>query len=45
MPAGLCRRAAFIDMVRDHINQNLRSGTDSLPLFHGLIDQWLGFNV
>ena len=32
-------------MVRDHINQDLRCGTDSLPLFHGLIDQWLGFNV
>ena len=32
-------------MVRDHINQDLRRGADSLPLFHGLIDQWLGFNV
>ena len=32
-------------MVRDHINQNLRCGADSLPLFHGLIDQWLGFDV
>ncbi len=32
-------------MVRDHINQNLRCGGDGLPLFHGLIDQWLGFNV
>ena len=33
------------DMVRDHINQDLRCRADSLPLFHGLIDQWLGFNV
>ena len=32
-------------MVRDHINQDLRCGADCLPLFHRLIDQWLGFNV
>jgi hypothetical protein len=32
-------------MVRDHINQNLRCGADCLPLFIGLIDQWLGFKV
>src|ERR1700693_3075501 len=32
-------------MVRDHINQDLRCGADRLPLFHGLIDQRLGFNV
>ncbi len=32
-------------MVRDHINHYLRCGADSLPFFHGLIDQWLGFNV
>ena len=43
--SGLCRRTAFVDMVRNHINQDLRRGADSLPLFHGLIDQWLGFNV
>jgi hypothetical protein len=32
-------------MVRDHINQDLRCRADSLPLFRGSIDQWLGFNV
>src|SRR5271163_3781603 len=32
-------------MVRDHVNQDLSCGADSLPLFHGLIDQWLGFDV
>ena len=32
-------------MVRDHINQDLRCRADSLPLFHGLIDQWLGINI
>src|ERR1700685_107774 len=32
-------------MVRNHIDQNLCCGPNSLPLFHGLIDQWLSFNV
>ena len=43
--SGLCRRTASADMVRDQIYQDLRCGADSLPLFHGLIDQWLGFDV
>ena len=43
--SSLRRRTAFVDMVRDHIDQYLRCRADSLPLFHGLIDQRLGFNV
>jgi hypothetical protein len=43
--SSLRRRTAFVDMVRDHIDHYLRCRADSLPLFHGLIDQRLGFNV
>src|SRR4029077_11796016 len=43
--SGLCRRTTFVDMVPDNIDQNLRRGADSLPLFHCLIDQRLSFCV
>jgi hypothetical protein len=42
---GLCRRTAFVDMMPDDIDQNLRRGTDRLQLFHGFIDQRLCFRV
>src|SRR5580692_8469908 len=42
---GLCRRTAFVDMMSDNIDQNLRRGADSLQLFHCFIDQRFSFYV
>src|SRR5215813_10618299 len=41
----LCRRTTLIDMMRDHIDQNLRCGADRLPLLLSLIDERLGFSI
>src|SRR5262245_66447710 len=41
----LCRRTTFVDMMRDHIDQNLRCRADRLPLLLSLIDQRLSFSV
>src|SRR6516162_5892977 len=41
----LCRGATFVDMMRDHIDQNLRCGADRLPLLLSLIDERLGFSI
>src|SRR5262252_3654091 len=41
----LCRGATFVDMMRDHVDQNLRCGADRLPLLLGFIDQRLGFSI
>src|SRR6516164_8842297 len=41
----LCRGATFVDMMRDHVDQNLRCGGDRLPLLLGLIDERLGFSI
>src|SRR5262249_23870298 len=42
---GLCWRATSIDMMRNHVDQNLRRGSDRLPLRLSLIDQWCCFSV
>src|SRR4051794_11302361 len=34
-----------VDMMRDHIDQNLRCGPDRLPLLLSLIDERLSFSV
>jgi hypothetical protein len=34
-----------VDMMRDHIDQNLRCGADCLPRLLSLIDQRLSFSV
>src|SRR5215831_2607674 len=41
----LCRRTTLVDMMRDHIDQNLRCGADRLPLLLGFIDERLGFSI
>src|SRR6516164_3216955 len=41
----LCRGATFVDMMRDHVDQNLCCGADRLPLLLGLLDQRLGFSI
>jgi hypothetical protein len=41
----LCRGATLVDMMRDHIDQDLRCGADRLPLLLSLIDERLSFSV
>ena len=39
------RGTTLVDMIRDHIDQNLRCGADRLPLLLSLIDERLSFSV
>jgi hypothetical protein len=39
------RGTTLVDMMRDHIDQNLRCGADRLPLLLSLIDERLSFSV